>query len=130
MTTGVLKEVRKSVWDARTKWYDIGIELKIEVSVLDAIKHDSDEVGSCLTAMLKGWLKQTTPSPTWEALVDALKSPTVGCGHLAEIIEKKFCERGKLSYTSHLYLSTFCFQSSLVPRSSYLIIDLTVESPI
>ena len=95
LTTGDLKKVRNSVWDARAKWYDIGIELEIDVSVLEAIKSDNDDVALCLTTMLTGWLKQTTPSPTWEALADALKSPAVGCGHLAERIEKKIWDRSK-----------------------------------
>ena len=95
LTTGDLKMVLNSVWDARTKWYNIGIQLDIDVSVLDAIKHDSDEVDSRLTAMLTNWLKRTTPSPNWEALADALKSPAVGYGHLAECIEKKLWERSK-----------------------------------
>ena len=102
LTTGDLKKVRNSVWDARAKWYDIGIELEIDVSVLEAIKSDNDDVALCLTTMLTGWLKQTTPSPTWEALTDALKSPAVGCGHLAENIESKYCDKGKSNYTSRL----------------------------
>ena len=100
LTTGDLKKVRNSVWDARAKWYDIGIELEIDVSVLEAIKSDNDDVALCLTTMLTGWLKQTTPSPTWEALADALKSPAVGCGHLAERIEKKIWDRSKPTESS------------------------------
>ena len=95
LTTGDMKKICDSIWDARTKWYNIGIQLEIDVSVLDAIKQDNDDVGLRLTAMLNGWLKQTTPSPTWQALVHALKSPMVGCRHLAESIEKKYCDRGK-----------------------------------
>ena len=130
LTTSDLKNVRKSVWDARTKWYDIGIELEIDVSVLDAIKHDNDDAGSRLTAMLTNWLKRTTPSPNWEALVNALKSPTVGCERQAEDIEKKYCDRGKPNYTRVTFFvisGNILLPSSLVPRSCHLII---VESPI
>ena len=107
LTTADLRNVRNSVWDARTKWYDIGIELKIDVSVLESIEQDKDNVGSRLTAMLTGWLRQTTPSPTWKALVEALKNPTVECGHLAESIEKKYCDRGKPNYTRVTFLCHF-----------------------
>ena len=109
LTTSDLKKVCNAVWDARTKWYNNGIQLETDVSVLDAIKHDNDDVGLCLTAMLTGWLKQTTPLPTWQELVDTLKSPMVGCRHLAESIEKKYCDGGKpINFLS--ILATFCFQ--------------------
>ena len=71
---------------------DIGIERKMKVTRVEAINHNKQgEAGACLTAMLTDWLKQITPSPTWQALVDALKSPAVGCGQPAHTIEKKYC---------------------------------------
>ena len=95
LTVDDLKAVRNSLWDARAKWMDIGIELEIKLPCLEAIKSNHSEVGSCLTAMLTDWLKQTTPQPTWEALVDALKSQIVGDTHLADTIQSKYCNKGK-----------------------------------
>ena len=95
LTVDDLKAVRNSVWDARAKWMDIGIELEIKLSRLEAIKSNHSEVGSCLTAMLTDWLKQTTPQPTWEALINALKSQIVGDTHLADAIQSKYCKKGE-----------------------------------
>ena len=95
LTVDDLKAVRTSLWDACAKWKDIGIELDMKIPRLEAIESNHHDVGSCLTAMLTDWLKQTTPQPTWEALVDALKSPVVGCAHLADTIQRKYCNKGK-----------------------------------
>lgn len=98
LTVEDLKKVRSSLWEARAKWMDIGIELDMKVSSLEAIKHDHEEVGSCLRVMLTEWLKQIDPPPTWASLVDALKNPTVGCAQLADTIEKTYCKKGKSHY--------------------------------
>ena len=99
LTVDDLKKVLNSLWEARAKWIDIGIQLDMKVRSLEAIKRDHNEVGSCLRVMLTDWLNQVHPPPTWEALLDALKSPTVGCAKLADSIEKTYCKKGKSHYT-------------------------------
>ena len=91
LTIEDLKTVKKAVWSARTKWKDIGLELDINQTDLDAIEavHRSD-IGRCLIEMLTLWLKQVDPPPTWSALVAALQDPTIEEGGLAEEIESKF----------------------------------------
>ena len=88
LTIEDLKTVRKAVWSARTKWKDIGLELDIIQTDLDAIEavHRSD-IGRCLTEMLGLWLKQVDPPPTWSVLVAALQDPTIGYGDLAKELE-------------------------------------------
>ena len=81
-----LRTVRAAVWEARTKWMNIGIELNIIKTDLDAIKGAGDP-GDCLTEMLTLWLKQVDPLPTWSALIAALKQPPLGCQQLAEQIK-------------------------------------------
>ena len=83
-----LKTVRAAVWEARTEWMNIGIELNIAKTDLDAIKGAGDP-GVCLTEMLTLWLKLVDPLPTWSALISALKQPPIGCQQLAEQIETK-----------------------------------------
>ena len=84
-----LKTVRAAVWEARTDWMNIGIELNLIKTDLDAIKvTEGGNLGNCLTEMLTLWLKQVDPPPTWLALVTALKQPTIGRQQLAEQIEK------------------------------------------
>jgi hypothetical protein len=84
-----LKIVRAAVWEARTQWMNIGIELNILKTNLDAIKMtvQGRNPGDCLTEMLSLWLKQVNPPPTWTALITTLKRPTVGLEQLAEQVE-------------------------------------------
>ena len=69
------------------KWYNIGLELEIDPGTLDAIKTDNDNSDDRFQAMLKTWLKTVQPKPTLAALAEALQSPTVGFGHLAEQVQ-------------------------------------------
>ena len=65
----------------------------MKTSHLKVIRNDyHDEADLCLTEMLTDWLKRMNPPPTWEALVDALKSQTVGYEQLADTIEKTHCK--------------------------------------
>ena len=83
---GDFEVVKKAVYDARSKWYDIGVELKISVNTLDAINEDISNcsIGALYNAMLKEWLRRTQPRPTWKKLAAALRSPPVGFEYLAD----------------------------------------------
>ena len=75
----------------RAKWYDVGMQLRVSIDTLDAIKeqylnHPSD----CLRETLKMWLK-TCPSPKWINIVDALRSSVVGEVRLAAELETEHC---------------------------------------
>ena len=50
---------------------------------LDTIRADHTDLLDCLTAMLKAWLKLTDPIPTWRALGEALRAPTINVVELA-----------------------------------------------
>ena len=84
-----LPQVFRAVFDARTKWYDIGLELKIDPASLDAIQEDNPRnAQNCLRDMLKKWLRRSQPKATWRALVEALESPLVDEGLLASMIPR------------------------------------------
>ena len=70
---------------------DIGIELDLKKPDLDAIETNfgSNDLTKCFTEMLTLWLKQVDPLPTQRALVEALRSPIVNLGQLAESIENE-----------------------------------------
>ena len=75
------------MFDARAKWCDIGLELKIDPGSLDAIeKENPRDVQGCLREVLKKWLRRSHPKPTQGALMKALESPLVGEGLLASMI--------------------------------------------
>ena len=93
-----LKTVREAIWKARTEWMDIGIELNIIKTDLDAIEvAKGGNPKHCLTEMLTLWLKRVDPPPTWSALVTALKQPTTGFQQLAEEIEELYTVKGNIS---------------------------------
>ena len=80
-----LSLVLNKTWDARSRWYHIGLALGIPTGTLDAVKKRCrDDPDECYTEMLKVWLRGVDPLPTWSALSKVLKSPSVGCGDLAE----------------------------------------------
>ena len=79
-----LSRLLRSAWEARSKWYNIGLELQLTPGTLDSIKADNDSVDDCFRVTLTTWLKG--PKPTLSSLAEALKSPTVGYGQLAEQI--------------------------------------------
>ena len=56
-----------------SRWEDIGIELDINPDSLDTIEANHDDVRKSLTDMIKLWLRQTTPPPTWQALAAAVQ---------------------------------------------------------
>ena len=88
-----LSEVRGALFEARAKWYDIGIELKVSIGTLNTIREDFPHAAHCLREMCINWLKRIDPSPSWAALAKALESPPVGEGHLAQQLRDKYCRR-------------------------------------
>ena len=103
-----LKAIRTAIWDARSDWQDIGIELGLKVTDLEAIDETNrGNVDKCFSKMLTLWLKRANPPPTWSAMVEALKEPAVGFEDLAEEVESKFlCQSSKASDTTDLGSAT------------------------
>ena len=85
-----LRELINELHEALPLWYDLGIQLGIRPSNLESIRVDHHTSGRCFIEMLQVWLK-TSPQPTWEAIVEALKSPIVEDHILAAKIEAKYC---------------------------------------
>ena len=90
LTIKDLATVQTSLWEARPKWYNLGLQLDMAVDDLDAIKHTNlQNVDECLTDLLRLWLRQADPRPCWEAVVKALKLPSVNFKQLACKIENE-----------------------------------------
>ncbi len=61
------------------------------IYLLQEIQHKHRDVaGACLTGMLEYWLTQTDPPPSWSALIKALRSPALGRGDIACMIEMQW----------------------------------------
>ena len=87
LTTKDLRKIQRATWEARVKWYNIGLELEIDIGTLDTIKANNEDIDDRFRAMLTIWLKMVQPKSTLAALAEALQSPTVGFGHLAEQVQ-------------------------------------------
>ena len=82
--------IREELYKARTKWYDIGLTLKVPVTTLDSIEGQFGNDSKKLLETLKIWLKTAT-EPSWQDVVGVLKRPVVGEPKLASDIEAKYC---------------------------------------
>ena len=94
-----LGDVRAELYEARTKWYDIGLALKVPVTTLDSIEGQFDNHSDKLREALKVWLK-TAREPTWQDVVGVLKSRVVGEPKLASDIEAKHCTTAETGQAS------------------------------
>ena len=84
-----LSVILDALWDVRTKWYFFGLALGIDETSLDAINGKDDD--ACFRMMISKWLKLCDPQPSWEILVRALCSPSVGRKDLATAVAVKYC---------------------------------------
>ena len=88
-----LDQVQRAIWEGRTEWRNLGLELKLSPDTLKAISRKySQSVNDCFVEMLSKWLRSGC-RPTWEDMISALRSPVVGLQALAIKLEK---ETGKV----------------------------------
>ena len=84
-----LQLVLDAIWDARSKWYSIGLNLKVSSNDLDAIrKRCRDDPDECFTEVIKCWLRGSNHTPTWSKVIAALSAQSVGFLDLAREIKK------------------------------------------
>ena len=78
LTLASLRGVMNRTWKVRSKWKEIGIELKLEKTDFDAIsKTNGSETDACFTEMFSTRLKQTEYPPTWSKIKSS-KTSTSG----------------------------------------------------
>ena len=81
LTIDDLLVVREALNKVRAKWYDVGMQLQVNVATLDAIKKPYlNDSSDCLRETLMTWLKTYPPSPTCNNIVDVLRSSVVRLG--------------------------------------------------
>ena len=90
LTVNDLSDVHGELYDVCTRWYDVGLALKVPVATLDSIDGQFNIYSDKLLQTLKVWLK-TAIKPSWQDVVSVLKSPVVGEPKLASDIEAKYC---------------------------------------
>ena len=87
--------VYEATISAQTKWYNIGLCLKLTCSTLDAIDVDYRTCKEKHRESLKEWLKKGHPTPRMVKLISALKSRIVRESRLARKLEAKYPKREK-----------------------------------
>ena len=90
LDTNDLHRVQSMTWEARSQWFNVGLGLGLSVNTLEAVRRTNQgDCDVCYTKTLVEWLRWNDPRPTWSTLAEALKSPTVDLGHLAEKLPKQ-----------------------------------------
>ena len=82
----VLEEILKAQNDS----YVIGLKLGVPPHVVDSIHSTHPKPHDRLLHVLLEFTKKVEPRPTWRAIADALRSPSVDFPHLARNIERKY----------------------------------------
>ena len=83
--------VLEEILEAKTHTRFIGLKLKLPNHVVDGIHMQYSDSRDHLYYVIKEYLEQVDPTPTWRAIADALRSPPVNLPRLAKRIEDKYC---------------------------------------
>ena len=103
-----LPYLQDELYDVRGKWYNIGVQIDIDIGTLQSIKSEFSDNGDALRELLTHWLKR---EPTWEALFRALRSRPVGAHDIAEKLQREMKDQ---------------LFSHSVPEGSYLIVSMVM----
>ena len=94
LVTDDLGDLQNELHDISSKWYNLGVQLRIKLGDLDNIKKEGLVPVDCLREMLRIWLKQVDPHPTRSALIKALIQPVINEQQLANQLQKKYTTVG------------------------------------
>ena len=72
------------------KWKTLGVFLKIPSGRLDNIEAKHHDPEDCLREMLKVWLNQVDPPPTWASIINALDSDSLKEQRLVKELREKY----------------------------------------
>ena len=82
-------EVQEALWEARSKWDNIGTRLKLTVHELESIEAEGGmSLDKKFKLMIQTRLKKIEPC-TWRDLYDALNHPTVAMSDVANKLPAK-----------------------------------------
>ena len=125
LTTDDLATLQNALFEVRDKWYHLGVQLKVPISDLKAIRTQYlNNPDDCLLEMLSCWLSNTTPSPTWQTVVDALCCAAIGRQHVADNIRKQYLNEGTGIPYMCMFTKTIYTYSLLYPS-----LDVCVHVP-
>ena len=73
VTTLTLPSAYKITFCLASEWKNVGLFLELDIGVLDNIEYDYKKASDCLREMLRAWLKQVDPPPSWQMLASAVE---------------------------------------------------------
>ena len=82
-----------------SKWYNLGVLLKLDAEKLESIREKSEDSTFNLTKMFELWL-MTNPNATRREIIEALHSDAISEHDVAEKYERSF-KKGE--YTQNYY---------------------------
>ena len=86
-----MKQLVRELKLKAANWEDIGIQLDIDDGELQTIKsNNAGDNSACLREMLRKWLAQTSPVPSWSAIIEAAEY--LGDQQLASRLRIKYVE--------------------------------------
>ena len=85
-----LPYLQNELFDLRNKWYDIGVQIKVENGTLQNIRSQFSDNGDALRELLTHWL---TGTPTWNGLFIALRSRPVKADNIADKLQRKMTDQ-------------------------------------
>ena len=84
-------DVLRELNDITNKWFELGLALGLKYSTLNGIETDNTTVDKRKREMVRSWLqKKDECTPSWQALVEALKDTLVQHIDVADNIEQKY----------------------------------------
>ena len=105
LTVSDLPIVLEKLFKARTKWYEIGLQLGVPNEFLRSLSVTNIGAEACLREMLADRLQTSAPL-TWRDLCVSLRSPLVGHQDVAEEIEFRYISFKIFCYSAESRLST------------------------
>ena len=85
--------------EADERWYDVGIQLEIDDEKLDEIRRCTSKFDGrkeIFKYVVRAWMKQEKPQPTWLNFVEALEHLDI-CKSISAYLRSKYC---KLTYSN------------------------------
>ena len=87
-----LRLLQRELYKVADKWEDIGIQLDIDVDMLEKVKLENQEDSKkCLREMLKIFIKKEDVQPSWRDIVDTLAMDCLEEKELAKQLRDKYC---------------------------------------
>ena len=77
--------------EAEQHWEDIGIQLEVDENLLDRYTTSISGDTRIFKSVIRGWVKQMCPPPTWLSFVEALERLQI-CSTLASHLRSKYCK--------------------------------------